>query len=154
MKSPLPVFVSFYAYAGDEKVYIDEPGVLNESRCDDFRKVRIFYSIDSFADASFGSPNFADLDVGEDCKPKGDWIVDGLQNDQGYYFRASMVDAANNNVFLMDPTIEQPTGTCGDTPPEAPQPSAETCGYYATPGNIVGLLEDDFNCLRSHSHLR
>lgn len=133
------------AYPGDEKVYIIDPERSAANTCPTtFDFVRVFYSTNSFAEATYTSDNFVDLDIGTNCEPSGEWIIDGLANDQLHFFRPSIVDVAQNNVFLVDTADITADADCNSSPPDD-----QGCPFTATPSNVLGLLTEDFNCFIS-----
>lgn len=156
----------FNAKPGDEKVFVDDD--LTIPNCTvNFKYARFFYSSisqgGSFADAAYGSPNYVDLPFNSSCEPEGDWIIDGLNNGEVYVFRSSMVDLANNNVFLNmydTPVSGGPEGIFGsenlctdadlaavaDGPGDQGFDADTACQFAARPGEVVGLLPEDFNC--------
>lgn len=138
--SPEAGVCHFLAHPGDEKVYIDIVNIQNSCPTE-FRELRVFYSTTSFADATFSSSNYQDLPFVEDsdCEQDSNWMITGLQNDTKYFFRAATKDIANNLMFLTDETYITTQGTCGGG-------TDAGCDFIATPGNVVGLLPEDFNC--------
>lgn len=156
----------FNAKPGDGKVYVDDNITIPNCTVK-FKYARFFYSNisvgDSFIDASYGSSNYVDLPFDSNCTPDGDWVIDGLTNGQVYAFRSSMVDLANNNVFLntYDTVVTggpegilgaQPSCNDADLAAVAELPGdtgfdADTdCTFAARPGQVEGLLPEDFNC--------
>jgi hypothetical protein len=108
---------------------------------------------------SDGNPiYYQDMPMNSDCSQNGDWVVTGLTNDQGYFFNMAMLDAANNNVFLLDPNwiagaTGGPQGTCGNLPLTDPAQqnlaaaaNDAGCAYYAMPSKVEGLLPNELNC--------
>lgn len=143
--SPNAGICGMYVYPGDQKVYISNL-VIQNTCPDSFKHARIFYSTTSLAEATYTSANYKDLEFDTNCEPKGDWIVDGLDNDIPYAFRASILDVANNNFFLTsdDAEINVAEAACATTPLDATADA--NCSHIATPGEVVGLLPEDFNC--------
>lgn len=157
----------FNAKPGDQKVFLDD-NITTPDCTVKFKYARFFYSNisqgGSFVDASYGSPYYKDLPFNSICKPDGDWVIDDLNNDEVYVFRSSMVDLANNNVFLntYDTTLvsggqegifgAQPDCNDADLAAANAAPGdvgfdADTgCTFAARPGEVVGLLPNDFNC--------
>lgn len=139
---------AFHASPGDGKIYVTDITTVAGSFCNPtyVGNVRVFYSPNSLAEASYGGPS-VDLPMGVGCAPIGDWIVDGLQNGTSYYFNISIRDLAFNNVFLIDPAFISAQGTCNQ-PINNPGVDAG-CDYIATPGAVTGLLPNAFNCFIS-----
>ncbi len=143
--SPSAGICGFKAYPGDEKVYIADLNVRNTCPAT-FKKARIFYSTsatDDILGASYGA-DYVDLSMSSNCNPTGEWIVPNLVNGTPYYFRSAMVDIAGNSVFLIDDAqiaADQAACVNGD-----PADDDVNCNYIATPGTVIGLLPEDFNC--------
>jgi hypothetical protein len=145
---------SFYARAGDQEVAI-ESLVFNGTCPGNYAYARVYYWPDDgatgpsqFQNASYGSPSpggSIDLPFNSDCSANGNWVVTGLNNDQGYFFNLSIVDKAENNFFLISPTYLQSQGTCSSSPNSTPANDAG-CSYYATPSKVSGLLPNELNC--------
>lgn len=143
---------NFTAHPGDQKVYLDHQ---TDLVCDagDFKSVRFYYSNvsqgGSFAAATYNSNDFIDLPLNSSCTNDGDWILKDLNNGDLYAFRASFVDQAGNNVFLNDHNVDVVESILAAQPDCALADQFNddtTCTFAATPGEVVGLLPEDFNC--------
>jgi hypothetical protein len=132
-------FFGFKAHPGDKKAYIRDVSVLNN--CTNLPKARVHYSTDltdGVTNATYG-PDYVDLNVATDCSPTGDWVVPDLSNDTAYAFRISMLDAANNNVYLLDDAEIELVAACAAG-------TDAGCDYIATPSEVAGLLAEALNC--------
>lgn len=131
---------SFKASPGDEKISIINDIEVANTCPTTFVKTRFYYSTASFTDATYTSENYTDLAMGAGCEPSDVWNITGLENGVPYYVRASVLDKANNNVFLTDITGQiNVTDNCAAN-------DDTDCRFIATPGNVVGLLPEDLNC--------
>lgn len=134
---------TFKAYPGDEKIYLedlDDEGSYPDVDNVPFQFLRVFFSTVGFDDVNYATQDSADLDVEDDGAVSPEKI-DGLENEVRYYFKTAMVDAAYNVAFLTsDAQIDSECGGDHDNP------DLNICPHTATPSNVLGLLEKDFNC--------
>ncbi len=139
---------AFTAFPGDEKIYmsnLDDEGSYPTADNVPFLFLRVFNSSDAvlgFNDINYGTSNlsgrFVDLDIDNDGAVSPEKI-EGLTNETGYYFKTAMVDAAYNIAYLTSNTEILKTCSALVAP-------ATGCNFFATPSNVLGLLEKDFNC--------
>lgn len=141
----------FTAYPGDQKIYLEDlndQGSYPSADTVPFKFLRVYFTDDTtnaFNAINYGSQDYADLDIDSDGAVTPEKI-DGLENGVQYFFKTAMVDAAYNVAYMT--SDDQITGVtlsnCGSlTAPNA------TCPLSATPSEVFGLLEKDFNCFIS-----
>lgn len=144
-----PGVCGFLAYPGDAKVYIDDLGIgagFPSLGTGTAQKVQFWYSTLDFntqtspagltpAELSFDSSSATEIVFPDN-------IISGLNNSDVYYFRASVLDEANNSFyFTSDMAI---SNICGTLSPTLPYNTA--CTFYAAPSKVLGFLEEDLNC--------
>ncbi|MCB0349839.1 MAG: hypothetical protein KDD38_01570 [Bdellovibrionales bacterium] len=146
---PSSGFEDFKATPGDEKIDITEPAYAYSCKTI-FKKVRFFYyptpvPVTPFDVTTYGltSSFYADFSLDSSCNATGIWSITGLENGVTYALRPSMIDIANNNIFLLSKTQMEGVADCDDGDPEVQKAN---CPYIATPGEVVGLLPEDLNC--------
>ncbi len=147
--APSSGICSFYAYPGDQKVYLqdlDPVGSYPLSNNLNLKYLRVYFttdSVDRFAAANYTSSQYVDLDIPEDGVPTPG-VVDGLTNDETYFFRSAVIDEAGNIAFLIDVgEIESNTACAAGTFDDL------NCLMAATPSKVLGLLTEDVNCFIS-----
>jgi hypothetical protein len=167
---------SFYAQAGDQEVEINQVVFNGSCPTNAYAAARVYYwqddgvdggnstTLPGFQNASY-VPNpgysqaglttpvyYQDMSMNSDCSQNGDWVVTGLTDNVGYFFDISILDSANNNVFLLDPNWIVTQGTCGNFPLTDPNRNPANagndagCAYYAYPSQVEGLLPNELNC--------
>lgn len=140
-------FDTFLAYPGDEKIYLEELNAIGGFPILGYGgkalQVRVYMSDTSMADAAPGRPGLSpeDLPIIEDGATLKNNIVDGLTNGTAYAFRIGIVDDANNVVLFFPPNPVGSGTSCDSTPLDG-----SNCRYIASPDEVRGLLNDDFNC--------
>lgn len=138
---------NFTAYPGDQKIYLEDlndQGSYPSADTVPFKFLRVYFTDDStnaFNAINYGSQDYADLDIDSDGAITPEKI-DGLENGVQYFFKTAMVDAAYNVAYMTSDT--QIIADCTSVT----APSA-TCPMSATPSEVFGLLEKDFNCFIS-----
>ena len=140
---------NFTVIPGDGKVFIRDlaapDGFPTTSNNIVFEKIRFLCAEGPAAFDVTGFNNVTpktvcgDLEIEEESDGSfvlSDEIIDGLQNDQGYYFRVASIDQAGNIGYFTpgDGSLDQ---TCTD--------GGTTC-HFAQPGEVLGVLADDTNC--------
>lgn len=134
----------FEAFPGDQKIFVQEldlgASYPNNSNVP-LSKMIIMFSEVGFNDIThneYPNGNHAELIIDNNGDVSPD-IVEGLENDVTYYFRAGMLDAAQNLYNITSDAEIATEAGCGtnDDP---------TCKYMATPAEVYGLLTEDFNC--------
>jgi hypothetical protein len=149
----------FSVYPGDEKVYLEEISSAGNFPSDSnvrFKSFRVMYSTESFAAitpaSAIANNSFRDISILEsssNTEPElGSNTVADLDNDTLYFFRGLLVDEAGN---LMDATDESaytdhPNCAGNANDPPASEEDESLCPFTARPGEVVGLLKEDFNC--------
>jgi hypothetical protein len=137
---------NFFPYPGDEKVYMEQlntpesfPVFTYGSRA---TSIRVFVAEGNMLKAM---PTIAhstvDLDLDDEGTAPLKDIVSGLTNGTTYTFRIAMLDEALNVVQFFPNTAVAAVTDC-----EVDTVDKNICAYAAIPDEVVGLLNDDFNC--------
>ncbi len=145
-----PGICGFLAYPGDEKIFLDDIAAgsgFPATAAGTITKVNVYTSVAGFITApSQASPTVLDIeqtDSGFDVTNK---IVDGLTNGVPHYFRVSVSDQANNEMyFTSDAGI---ITICGSLNPDPPFDGVggDFCPFAAIPDDVIGFLDEDLNC--------
>lgn len=149
----------FSAYPGDKKVYLEDISSAGNFPSDSnvrFKSFRVMYSTESFAAITPASAiennTFRDisiLDSSTNTDPElGSNTVTDLSNDTLYFFRGLLVDEAGNLMDVTDEATYTSHPNCAgnaNDPPATPEDEF-ACPFTARPGEVVGLLKEDFNC--------
>ena len=152
---------NFTAYPGDEKIYLEDleskGNFPNDSNAQ-FKYFRLIYSTETFASDTLNpreaidAGNFTDVKILEgDSNTEPDLeddTVDGLDNDQLYYFRGMLVDQANNIMDITANSVYTSDSDCNSNTANEPS-NIFACPLTAKPDQVIGLLADDFNCFIS-----
>lgn len=132
-----PCILAYSFTPGDSKAYlysVNDPQFVVNSAWPDvsdhlpIKYVRFYYGIGTgLTDVDIESTNYTDLQINDD----GSFVTDnisGLINDQTYYFRAAVVDAAGSVGYMLDITSTSGMAT-GYTP-------------FAKPAEVFGVFEN------------
>lgn len=138
----------FKIFSGNEKAFI---GQIKKSssfpnwKGSVFNKLKIFYSSESFQNATPLSSNL-EISIGTNITLDEEFIIAPLINNTQYYFRVAVVDKAKNIAFIT--SDEQIQNACGGTGTLTAS-QCEACPYCTKPANVVGILTKDLNCFIS-----
>lgn len=146
--SPENGICDWRAYPGDEKIYLEalNPGdgsFPNSSEGLNFSHVRVYYSTTDFEDAVPGLASYKDIAIetkeGTSKSAIKNKKVEGLTNNQTYFFRIALVDPAKNVTYFT-------SSDAFDNKDDCQSGNDEDCDFMATPGEVVGMLTEDVNC--------
>lgn len=142
----------FSVFPGDEKVYVDDvegEGSFPQSSAGLIKYVRFFISSVSLEDA-YTNSNYSPADMAVDADGNVEQVIDGLENDIPFHFRAASVDEAGNVFNVMDDTLlasaTSETGVVSTCTTNATGGGGAACKFQATPSRVLGLLTEDMNC--------